>query len=401
MKILFVASLYYPHVGGIETVIKELSQRYLVMGNEVCVLTKRYPNDLEEYSCVDGVDVYRIKSARTLEEFEEAAKFLKRIESRVRADCVHVVGLRRPLGLFALMLARKWGVPLIVSAGGGELPEPGDESSKLIWKESENIAKEAVLQADRNVTFSEDIKKLLHENVSQDIRVDIVHAGVDLDAVHAVVPVRYNHPFIFSCRRLVWSKGIDITLHAFSRIFRDFPDTHLVIAGEGDEYENLVQIVNRYELADRVKFLGTLSWEESIGWLKSALFTVVPSRAEGGGLINIEAQAAGCPVIGSRAAGIAEYTQEDTTSLLFEVGDVDACASHMRRLLSDNKLRALFGENGKAYAKGFSWDTIVDEYFSVYRNDIDFLEKNKKGVRLWSEESRTVWNIVNSNKKKL
>lgn len=401
MKVLFVASLYHPHVGGIETVIKELSRRYLVMGNEVCVLTKRYPSDLEEYSSIDGIDVYRIKSARTIEEFEEASKFLRSIENKIKANCVHVIGLRRPLGLFALMLARKWGVPLIVSAGGGELPEPGDESSKLIWKESENIAKEVVLQADRNVTFSEDLKKLLHENISQDIHVDIAHAGVDLDAVHAVAHVQYSHPFIFSCRRLVWSKGVDITLHAFSRVSKDFPDVHLVIAGEGDEYDNLVQIVNRHALTDRVKFLGTLSWEESIGWLKSALFTVVPSRAEGGGLVNIEAQAAGCSVIGSRAAGIAEYTQESTTSLLFEVGDIDACASHMRRLLSDNKLRASLGENGKVYAKEFSWEAVADEYFSMYRNSVDFLEKKKKDVRLWSEESRTVWNIINSDEKKL
>lgn len=73
----------------------------------------------------------------------------------------------------------------------------------------------------------------------------------------------------------------------------------------------------------------------------------------------------------------------------------------MRRLLSDNKLRVLLGENGKVYAKEFSWDAIADEYFSVYRNSRDFLGKNKKNICLWSEESRTVWNIINSNEKKL
>lgn len=50
----------------------------------------------------------------------------------------------------------------------------------------------------------------------------------------------------------------------------------MIIAGEGEEYGNLTQLVNHYNLTDRVKFLGTISWEESIGWLKiSLLFHLV------------------------------------------------------------------------------------------------------------------------------
>ena len=79
-------------------------------------------------------------------------------------------------------------------------------------------------------------------------------------------------------------------------------------------------------------------------------------------LINIEAQACGCPVIGSRAAGIAEYTKENETSLLFDVGEVDGCFLKMRALLSDEKLQQSLSENGKIYAKEFSWDNIASEY---------------------------------------
>ena len=61
MKILLVASLYHPHVGGIETVITELSKQYRQKGHQVCVLTKRYPADLDCYSQIDGLDVYRVK----------------------------------------------------------------------------------------------------------------------------------------------------------------------------------------------------------------------------------------------------------------------------------------------------------------------------------------------------
>ncbi len=378
--------------------IRELSRRYRDQGISICVLTKKYPHDLEEHSYVDGVEVYRVKSARTLEDFREVSRIIKSMEDVLRADIVHIIGLRRPLGIFALALSRKWGVPLIVSAAGGELPEPEDKSSQIIWKESCEIAREIVLQADRNVTFSKDLRELIHENISKNIDVDIVHAGVDLDAVDAVTPVAYKFPFIFSCRRLVRSKGVDVAIEAFSRIAIDFPRVHMVIAGEGDEYENLIRLVNHHNLTDRVKFLGTISWEDSIGWLKSAIFTMVPSRAEGGGLINVEAQACGCPVIGSRAAGIAEYTKENETSLLFDVDNIDDCASNMRLLLSDEKLRDSLSESGKMYSKEFSWDTITGEYLSIYRKYSESVRGGKHAFRAWSKESAIVWDIINCEK---
>lgn len=392
MRILFVASLYYPHVGGIETVITELARCYAREGHEVCVLTKKYPLNLEERSFINGIWVYRVKSARTIEDFEEVARDLLTMESHIKADCVHLIGLRRPLGLFALLLARKWGVPLVVSAGGGELPELHDSASKEIWNESMEIAVNVSLQADRNVTFSHDLKLLLRKYVSDNLHVDVIHAGVDLERISGIDAICNDRPFIFSCRRLVWSKGTDLSIHAFARICKDFPLVNLIIAGDGDERENLVRLVDEYGISHRVRFIGTISWEQSIRWLKSALFTVVPSRSEGGGLINIEAQASGCPVVGSRAAGIAEYTKENETALLFDTGDIGAYTICMTKLISDRALRLSFGKRALEYAESFSWHRISGEYLAVY---YELIGSNlRKPICLWSEESRVVWEVI-------
>ncbi|HRY27859.1 MAG TPA: glycosyltransferase family 4 protein [Candidatus Moranbacteria bacterium] len=396
MKILFVASLYYPHIGGIETTIRELSRVYIRNGHSVCVLTKKYPAELDEYSSVDGVDIYRIKSAKTREDFVEVAKKLVEIENNIKADCVHVIGLRRPTPLFALLLARKWGVPIVVSAGGGELPEPNDKLSNLIWKESKDIAINVSMQADRNVTFSEDLKKIINKNIDPNLPVYVVYGGVDVNAVSLIKPVIHDRQFIFSCRRLVWSKGIDITINSFARIHNEFPNVDLVIAGDGDEYEDLLELVKKHDVEDRIKFIGAINWEESIAWLKSALFTVVPSRSEGGGLINLESQASGCPVIGSRAAGISEYTSENETSLLFEIENIDECVSRMRELLSNDILRKRLSKNALIYVQKFSWKNIANQYFSIYK-DIIQGSNDKKSIILWSEESQLVWDIIKKN----
>lgn len=396
MKILFVASLYHPHIGGIETVIRELSRVYMKNGHSVCVLTKKYPAELDEYSVVDNVDIYRIKSAKTQDDFMGVTKKIVEIEEKIKADCVHVVGLRRPMPLFALLLARKWGVPIVVSAGGGELPEPSDKSAELIWQESKDIAVNVSMQADRNVTFSEDLKKIINNNIDPNLPVDVIYGGVDVDAISSINSIAYDRQFIFSCRRLVWSKGVDITINSFAHLCEEFPDVDLIIAGDGDEYENLLKLVKKYGIEDRVKFIGSIGWEESISWLKSALFTVVPSRSEGGGLINLESQASGCPVIGSRAAGISEYTSENKTSLLFDVEDENECTAHMRKLLSDDILRRYLSENALIYVQKFSWNSIANQYTNMY-NDVIGNMKTKKLIKLWSSEAKLVWGMIQKN----
>lgn len=67
----------------------------------------------------------------------------------------------------------------------------------------------------------------------------------------------------------------------------------------------------------------------------------------------------------------------------------------MRALLSDEKLQQSLSENGKIYAKEFSWDNIASEYLSIYQKYIIEIRRKKQTFRSWSDESKIVWNIIN------
>ena len=197
--------------------------------------------------------------------------------------------------------------------------------------------------------------------------------------------------YIFSLRRLDPSKGIDTLIKAFNIIKNKFPKLYLVIAGEGAEEKKLKMLVDNYSLNDRVIFIGTVGLGRGISLLKGASLTVVPSLSEGGGLVNIEAQAAGCPVIASRVGGIPEYVKDGESGILFEPGNYDELAEKISQLLSNSSLREKLINGGIKYAKNFDWNILAPQYIKSYERAI----KNYNTDLLfkpWSDLTNEIWN---------
>ena len=207
-------------------------------------------------------------------------------------------------------------------------------------------------------------------------------------------PEKIRNTFIFSLRRLDPSKGVDLTIEALASIKDDFPDLYLVIAGEGPEENYLKELVEKKSLSDRVLFLGTVPLSRGISLLKGATLTVVPSRSEGGGLINIEAQAAGCPVIASRVGGIPEYVSDGESGILFESGNAKELAEKIKEILTDRRLRGKLIKGGFKHAERFSWDILAPRYMALYKDAIVGHNKNI-AFTPWSNLTAALWERLN------
>ena len=382
-KILFICSLYYPHVGGIETFVSELSEQLKSQNITPVILTKKWPEDLKDFEIINGIEVFRVNSFKNRNELNNVLERVKIIELSIKSDIIHIVGMRRSLPILALYLSKKWSVPLVVSYGGGEISTVYDfdlESNKT-WNESKEIAKIVTDNCDWNVTFSYDLVQKIKFHFPEQEKIDVIHAGIKYNKIINQDPIHYhkNRKVLFSLRRLVWSKGVDLSIECFNRLKNDFPDFDLIIAGEGDQKEKLIKRVKELSLDERVKFIGNLSLNEAYSWLKISYVTLVPSRSEGGGIVNIEAGACGCPVVASRATGIAEYTREDETSLLFNINDIDDFENQLRVILSNKELRNKMSKHGMDFAKKFDWKLILNEYLEGYKRiKINYLPKNIK-----------------------
>jgi glycosyltransferase involved in cell wall biosynthesis len=181
-------------------------------------------------------------------------------------------------------------------------------------------------------------------------------AGADGDA---------ERPFILvTVAQLIEAKGIDVAIRALVELP---PRVSLWVAGEGPASADLRRLAAELGVEARVKFWGVRA--EVQPFYQAADACVCPSRwAEAAGLVNLEAQACGLPVLASAVGGIPEYVADGQTGLLFPPGDHKALAACVRRLLDDPGLAAEMGRRARERAEAeFSPAARLDEYLDLYR----------------------------------
>lgn len=160
-------------------------------------------------------------------------------------------------------------------------------------------------------------------------------------------------------------KGVDMLVKAWPRVLAARPQTVLKIVGDGNDRDHIAGIVEELGVGGSVRLLGTVSHDQLTDLYRRASLFALPGRAsmgpepegEGFGIVFVEAQAAGLPVIAGRAAGAQEAVCDGSTGLLVDPEDPDDIASAITRLLADEALRTRMGEAAVAFVNAdFSYD---------------------------------------------
>lgn len=171
--------------------------------------------------------------------------------------------------------------------------------------------------------------------------------------------------------RLENMKGIDTLLTSFALMQRStfniqHSSLHLRIVGDGSERKHLETLTENLCIADRVTFVGRVSPElVAVEFAQAPIFCGL-SRSEALGNVFLEAQAAGCAVVGTNVGGIPDIVKNDVTGILVPPDDVDAAASALTRLLEDSALREKLASAGQKNAANYDWKEIAELYGEVY-----------------------------------
>ena len=161
------------------------------------------------------------------------------------------------------------------------------------------------------------------------------------------------------------TKGLDVAIHAFASIAHQFPQTMLVLIGEGQDRNNLVALAKHYQLKDRIHFCGQVQHASSL--LSAFDIFLLPSRSEALGFAALEAGSARLPVVASNVGGIPEVIQDGTTGLLVPVGDVNGFSTALTMLIQQPELRTRLGNAlFERVATDFSKATMVSETLQQY-----------------------------------
>jgi glycosyltransferase involved in cell wall biosynthesis len=167
--------------------------------------------------------------------------------------------------------------------------------------------------------------------------------------------------------RLEQMKGIDTLLRAFAAL-RIEHISHLRIVGGGSLCSSLEALARELGIADRVTFVGFVPVPAIYEEFAAAEIFAGLSRSEALGNVFLEAQAAGCAVVGTRVGGIPDSVTDGETGLLVPPDDPAAAREALERLINDAGLREKLSDAGREHAKKYDWSVIAERYAEVYES---------------------------------
>ena len=174
--------------------------------------------------------------------------------------------------------------------------------------------------------------------------------------------------------RLEPVKGTNYFIEAAHTIAEKHPQVKFVVAGEGSLRDVLQEKVNRMSMKDRFVFTG---WSEDVPeLLKMFDLLVLPSLNEAVGMVLLEGQAAGVPVVATNVGGIPEVVIHNKTGLLVPPANVPELAGAIDRLLTDEQMRRAMSSAARAWIKDrFRAQDMVGTISLLYQR----LLHNKRG----------------------
>ena len=367
MKILTLSYEFPPLGGGGSKVAYGLSAELVGMGHRVDVVTMSF-DDLPREDEVNGIRVHRVPCIRRAVDVSHPHELASYMVSAIpRAmqlcksesyDLIHCHFIL-PDGLAALWLRRKFGIPLVVTAHGSDVPGYNPDRFKVIHKLIAPAWRASVRAIDTIVCPSKYLENLVL-SAEPKANTETIPNGFDVNRFN---PGRARKDSILVVTRMLERKGVQDVLHALAKPGIDF-DVNIV--GTGPYLDKLVDLNKK--LGTNAKFHGWLDndSDELRGLLEESSIFVFPSHAENFPLVLLEAMAAGMAIITTDQTGCREVVGD--SALQVPPGDSNAIRMAMESLISDHELRERLGRAArKRLEENFGWPSVTERYLSTYR----------------------------------
>ena len=244
-------------------------------------------------------------------------------------------------GISAMRLAKKLRIPFLVTFHGYDATIAPEQAAN--WRHREYVQQRRGLAREATVfvAVSNHIKDRLVEQGFPAEKVIVHYIGIDTDFFRANPEVP-REPVVLFVGRLVEKKGCEYLIRAMARVQSSYPAARLVIIGEGALRPKLEHLASEH--CSSATFLGARPPEEVREWMNRASVFCVPSVTarngdqEGFGLVFIEAQAMGLPVVSFASGGVPEAVANGSAGFLVPERDEQGLATNIALLLSDQQI---------------------------------------------------------------
>jgi phosphatidylinositol alpha-1,6-mannosyltransferase len=376
MRLLFVTQDFPPDVGGIQTYSWEVAHRLAARAEHLTVMAPDRP-DAAPVDATASVRVLRLPGRPDL----FPLTLLPALPAQARQTQADIAVHAQWQTVGASVLARAlFGRPrrIVCAAHGRELLFNPAAACPGLGAAYDHLRRILLRQVDAFLPVSHYTAGLLHEQGISPRHTHMVPNGTD--------PERFrprdgtdlrrrlglsDRPLLLTVGRLVRRKGIDTVLRTLPTIAEDCPDVAYVIAGTGPDRARLERLAARRGVRGRVQFVGDIGHDRLPLYYSAADLFVMPARedppsVEGFGLVFLEANACGTPVIGARTGGIPDAIREGETGLLVPPNAPDALAAAATHVLTSPEVAERLGRQGRHRAvHDASWDVIADRIYDL------------------------------------
>lgn len=382
--------------GGLNVYVVELARRLAALGTEVEVFTRATSSEVPPVvEAAPGVLVRHVDAGpyEGLSKADLPGQLCAFATGVLRAEAAHDPGWYDAVhshywlsGQVGWLAKERWGVPLVHSMhtmakvkngalADGDGPEP---LARVIGEEQVVGAADALV-----ANTDEEARQLVELYRADPGVVDVVHPGVDLDrfrpgsrgAARARLGLPVDAQVLLFAGRIQPLKGPDVLLRAAAELVRRDPGlrSRLVVAivggpsGSGLEHpEGLAQLAAGLGIADRVRFEPPVGQDRLADWYRAASLVAVPSYSESFGLVAIEAQASGTPVVAAAVGGLTTAVAHGRSGLLVTGHGAGPWADAIEGVLRDPAAARRLEVGAVLHAGRFGWDTTAARMLDVY-----------------------------------
>ena len=361
MRVLVITNDLPPRIGGIQYYVDQLCRGLATAGDEVLVFGST-SDGAPEWDAGAPYEVVRLRTPVMLPGPYTTARALGLVR-RHRPDVV-VFGAAFPLALMGPIIRKRTGTPFVAFTHGLEVTSRRAPGGSLPLR---LIGRSAAA-----VTFvSHWCDSELRPAFGDGPRYDLLPPAVDPDAFHPGVDGRAvrerlglgTAPTIVCVSRLVERKGQDTLIRVLPEVRRRVPDTRLVIVGDGPHRETLERQARERHVDDAVVFTGKVSDDELPSHYAAAdVFAMLCRERRGGleveafGIVFIQAQAVGVPVVAGNIGGVADSLRDGTTGHLVDSTDDADVVRALVDVLGDEARRRQMGSAGAdLIARSYTW----------------------------------------------
>lgn len=388
MNILLVCkSLPQSYQGGIQTHVWKLSEFLMGRGHTVSILTAGslkkglVERTLEGRKLIEVpyLPARKLPLLRTVAEeyfFNLAARNWL-LANQTKFDLIHLQG--RSGNLF-LKNKRQVKVPVVTTLHGLISIEYQHQSNRfehpldrrIHRSAAERMENFALQNSDALIAVSQEVvTEINRRNIAWKKKTKLIYNGIDLndfDNINQSPPPSVPDNYLVFVGRLSAIKGVFPLLEAVKLLN---PAIHLVMVGDGDARPEMTKFIQEHQLTQRITLTGAQSGECVANWIQHSYALVLPSYYETQGIVLMEANICGKPVIATAVGGVPEVVEHGKNGLLVQSHEPSTLAKSINYLFDHPQQAQAMGKWGKSYViQKFGWDKISFQTESLYQKVI-------------------------------